>query len=289
MSTSVRSSLSHEERTAREPRENAIHHVILNRVEQANDTVRLLQLVPHDRRPIKFLPGQWLDVHIPGLPKAGGFTITSTPQDAFPKSDHSDGYVELAIQKSPRNPPAAWLWRPENDILGSHLLVRAGGSFVWPPPCDDVQRLKRAVFIAGGVGVNPLMSILSHLHQLDQMPEEVRFLYTLRQPEPEERILFLSRLEAIAESVTATRFRLQLYLTGGSSPSSPKIEGTPRTTVQHRRVTHSDLIEAISNPEDRAGAVCYICGPPAMTDEFVDVLRHAEGMEEERVLCEKWW
>lgn len=134
-----------------------------------------------------------------------------------------------------------------------------------------------------------MMSVISHLHQMRQMPEEVRFLYTLRQPEPQDQVLFLSRLRAIAQTVAGIQFRLQLYLTGGISPFSLEIEGTSRTTAQHRRVTHDDLIEAIGKPEDRAGVVCYVCGPPAMTDEFVEVLRHAEGMEEERVLCEKWW
>lgn len=34
------------------------------------------------QQPLTFLPGQWLDVHIPSIAQAGGFTITSTPADA---------------------------------------------------------------------------------------------------------------------------------------------------------------------------------------------------------------
>ena len=104
---------------------------------------------------MQFRPGQWLDVYIRGLPHAGGFTITSSPQDAEPSVDPTpqDGYLELAVQKSPRNPPAVWLWRPESEILGSDLLVRVGGSFVWPPSKIDVQNIKRVVFVAGGVGI----------------------------------------------------------------------------------------------------------------------------------------
>ena len=104
---------------------------------------------------MQFRPGQWLDVHIRGLPHAGGFTITSTPQDADPSVGliTKDGYLELAIQRSPRNPPAAWLWQPESEILGSDLLVRIGGSFVWPPPGIDAKGIKRVVFVAGGVGI----------------------------------------------------------------------------------------------------------------------------------------
>lgn len=101
--------------------------------------------------PVKFLPGQWLDVFVPGVEKAGGFTITSTPFQSRPTS-HSAPFLELAVQRT-KNPPAQWLWRPQADILGAHLVVRVGGSFTWPPPGLDVSRVDRLVLVAGGVGI----------------------------------------------------------------------------------------------------------------------------------------
>jgi hypothetical protein len=164
----IRSSLPHEERTAAEPRENRLEPVILSNIREVNNSIRLLRLnavdpnhtikvrlliksrdSSADRRPVKFLPGQWLDTFIPGLPKAGGFTITSTPQEAKPNGSQPP-YLELAVQKS-SNPPAQWLWRPSDEIIGTQLVVRVGGSFVWPPwNADQVDRL---VLIAGGVGI----------------------------------------------------------------------------------------------------------------------------------------
>lgn len=95
----------------------------------------------------QFLPGQWLDVFVPGISKPGGFTITSAPSKAqtgpvspasaaapTPPNLPEEPYLELAVQKSPDNPPAHYLWRPAGDILDSELRVRVGGSFVWPPP-----------------------------------------------------------------------------------------------------------------------------------------------------------
>lgn len=122
------------------------------------------------KQPFTFLPGQWLDVHIPSIATAGGFTITSTPADAQLLSSlkspdplldaetsalASQGgpYVELAVQNSPSNPPAAWLWRPKDEILGKEINIRVGGSFVWPPVGLDIQKVKNVVFIAGGVGI----------------------------------------------------------------------------------------------------------------------------------------
>lgn len=48
-------------------------------------------------------------------------------------------------------------------------------------------------------------------------------------------------------------------------------------------------MEALGEPGERTGVVAYVCGPAGMTDEVVGALRRADGMEEKRVLCEKWW
>ena len=151
----------------------------------------------------QFLPGQWLDVFVPGVSKAGGFTITSPPSKArwatpapapapapapTPASseaagagagagaasgggtkdhggddEHAYAYLELAVQKSPDSPAAIWLWRGDGGggeaLLGGELGVRVGGGFVWPPAGVNVRALRKVVFVAGGVGVNPLMSM----------------------------------------------------------------------------------------------------------------------------------
>ena len=37
--------------------------------------------------------------------------------------------------------------------MSKELMIRVGGSFVWPPPGIDVKTVKRVVFVAGGVGI----------------------------------------------------------------------------------------------------------------------------------------
>jgi hypothetical protein len=113
------------------------------------------------------MPGQWLDVFIPSLPKAGGFTLTSTPAQALPP----DPFLELAVQKSPDNPPAAWLWRKPSHILGSELKVRVGGSFTWPPngwSKEQIENVQKVVFVAGGVGIKCVPSIIL-AHEVEPM------------------------------------------------------------------------------------------------------------------------
>ncbi|KAL8948496.1 MAG: hypothetical protein Q9222_005328 [Ikaeria aurantiellina] len=261
-------SVPHEERTAAEQREATLHHVKLARIDQVNDSIRLLRLHVSQSNQVKFRPGQWLDVHLPGVRQAGGFTITSTPKDAQNKNE-KPGYLELAIQRSPKNPPAAWLWRLEKEILGSDVLVRVGGSFVWPPPGIDPTSIRRLVFVAGGVGVKyPPSKDPSAILFLDRLSkffkhgsENHNFQLFLSQCSESEKAAFVEKLK----------------------PEAKKLE------VTCGRISHQHLLDAIGPVEQRKGVVVYVCGVPTMTDEFVDLLRAAEGMEERRVLCEKWW
>ncbi|KAL9094524.1 MAG: hypothetical protein Q9165_003083 [Trypethelium subeluteriae] len=289
----VRENLSHEERTAAEPRDDGLHPVTLSKIEQVNDSIRLLRLGVLDRqRGVKFLPGQWLDTFIPGLSKAGGFTITSIPRDAEPVTeimDRADGrpYLELAVQSSPKNPPAAWLWRPSNEILGTRLVVRVGGSFVYPPPGVPPQSVKRLVIIAGGVGINPLISILAHLNYKKAMPPSVQFLYSTKvgQHSPKLKdVLFLDRLRSILKG-NEDRMRLSLFITG----QRLDLESESSMDLHYRRIGQHDLKEALGPVSERRNAFCYVCGPQSMTDEIVARARDEEGVVRNQVLCEKWW
>ncbi|KAL1841435.1 hypothetical protein VTJ49DRAFT_7050 [Mycothermus thermophilus] len=141
---------------------------------------------------MQFLPGQWVDLYPPqdtGITKPGGFTITSAPSLASHSS--SNPYVELAIQHSPDNPVAAYLFRPVEQLLRTPVSVRIGGSFVFPPPLAGPAPLRRVVFVAGGMGINPMMSMLSHIAEPGMWREEdrvrfrdleVRLLYSVKDP-----------------------------------------------------------------------------------------------------------
>lgn len=123
----VRPSIAHEDRTAAEPRENRLEAVVLSHIRQINDSIRTLRLRAIDPNhtikvsghrfcyshqafianilAVKFSPGQWVDTFIPGLQKAGGFTITSTPSEGRPSS-HSPAFLELAVRP----------WRPAHPL-----------------------------------------------------------------------------------------------------------------------------------------------------------------------------
>jgi hypothetical protein len=100
---------------------------------------------------------------------------------------------------------------------------------------------------------------------------------------------------------------LRLFLTGGNDGSGAFAverdggeggqdggvlkcdQGRIEVPFLRRRMTVRDVEEAIG--DDKEVSVVYICGVPAMTDEFVQALVSPEGfgMDKNRVLFEKWW
>ena len=89
---------------------------------------------------------------------------------------------------------------------------------------------------------------------------------------------------------------LSLYLTNTGQIGRIEHGQLPNRTFAGR-IEYQDLIRALdgyaerSSPTEvlRSKTVCYVCGPPNMTDEFVSFLARQPGMDEKRVLCEKWW
>ncbi|KAF9775067.1 hypothetical protein IL306_006892 [Fusarium sp. DS 682] len=267
----------HLERTAQEPRDESLLDVRLERIDQVNERIRLFRL-QLESGPIKFSAGQWLDTYVPGNPKPGGFTLTSTPRAA---ANPGSPYLELAVQQSPENPPAAWLWQPPSKITGSKLQVRVGGSFVFPPAEIPLSEISRVVFVAGGVGINPLVSMMGCIAE-EGYDVEVKVLYASKVPaQGLKSVLFLERIRTW---FTEKRLRgnLKVFTTGGYGGN---VE-SGGFDVQKKRFTVEDVKEAVGEKSD---SVVYVCGPATMTDEIVDGLTRDGRMDKKRVMLEKWW
>ncbi|KAK3325577.1 hypothetical protein B0H66DRAFT_548694 [Apodospora peruviana] len=299
---------SHLERTAKEPRDVSLHRVIIREIDEINDSIRVFRLETPDDGMIKFLPGQWLDVYVPTVAQAGGFTITSPPSAASPPSDSKKyAYLELAIQKSPSNPPAAWLWQqPPSSILQSVLHVRVGGAFVYPPFPLKPEPIRKVIFLAGGVGINPLTSMLSSIADLNNKNNtpEVHFFYSVKNPPSDvegpfdsKRIHFLDRIAGLfspfpcpdgCAAPASVKGKFKLFLTSGTgtgpTPTTPPDEkketipccnGRVQTPFLRRRITKQDVASALGlglgdgDGDDQEGTYVYVCGVPSMTDQFV--------------------
>jgi NAD(P)H-flavin reductase len=305
---------THSERTSTVFRSPDVYQVVLASIHLVNPAVRTYVLASES--PIHFLPGQWLDVYVPGLSKPGGYTITSAPRLALVESaisttqhvqeDLARGKFEvhLAIQSAMGNPVTEFLWKDPMALIGTKMQIRVGGNFTWPPA---VQKPTKVVFVAGGVGINPLMSMISHIYSLsdEEKPSSVEVLYSFKVPPPgqtstlesgkqlfgTDEVLFLAELLEMKQNWSSHKsvtMGLQLFLTGDAA-SADVDDGFPKD-IEKRRLADEDVRDVLGLAESKAkgSVVGYVCGPPQMTDQLVQTMKDA-GLDESNVLCEKWW
>jgi NAD(P)H-flavin reductase len=152
--------------------------------------------------------------------------------------------------------------------------------------------VKRVVFVAGGVGINPLMSILSHLAEADRVPYDIRFIYSFRHDSQEStaKMLFEQRLiDVFAKDNIEGELAIHRTSGGRQPESNQDSRLSEKLVIRDRKVKEDDVLQALGSVEDRVNTICYICGVPTMTDYFVEVARKAEGMNPDSVLFERWW
>ncbi len=181
---------------------------------------------------------------------------------------------------------------------------RVGGNFTFPPVTltkQEREDLDTVIFIAGGVGINPVMSMLSAMdwNGFSEIGgrKKIRVLYGSKREVVDGvpgKILFEERLEAIARRwdryVEGVDFTVEFLETGdGAREDDPEADLNRVVRIWKGRITHQDLADALGRETEGGNGVIYVCGPPIMTDDFVQESKNAPGMDERRVLCEKWW
>ncbi|WMY11064.1 flavin reductase family protein [Paraburkholderia phenoliruptrix] len=133
---------------------------------------------PHD--PFHYAAGQYVTL---GLDIAGEkvyrcYTVSSAPQSQY------EGRFEITVKHSPGGTVSTWLH--ENMAVGGTLEVsRPTGDFTLPR-----QKSERLLFVAGGVGITPLISMARAVHAQGR-GSDIQFLQFARTPDD---ILFRDEL-----------------------------------------------------------------------------------------------
>ncbi|XP_027013305.1 oxidoreductase NAD-binding domain-containing protein 1 [Tachysurus fulvidraco] len=259
----------HLERTASVYRQKAMFSARVCAITDESDSVKRLQLeVPHPE--FSFRAGQWVDFFIPGIETVGGFSVCSSPGLL-----QREGVIELAV-KYTQHPPAHWIHT--KCVLGSHVEVRVGGDFYFDPmPSDHTVDL---LLLAGGVGINPLYSILMHSADLLQLPHAYKpghthLCYTAKNT---KELLFKNSIIGVCQEFP-DKFSCDFRVT----QQDFEIESDQPYTTSGK-ISQEELVCHV-NPER---TLCYLCGPPTMTESLSLVLQSL-GLSTNQILYEKWW
>ena len=129
-----------------------------------------------------------------------------------------------------------------------------------------------AVFIAGGIGITPFMSMLRQAAK-EESPQHLVLLYSNRRPED---AAFLGELQELARR--NPNFRLVATMTE-MDKSGARWEG--ETGFLSTRLIERS-VKGLANP------VYYVVGPPGMVVAVADILRSA-GVIEESILTEEFY
>ena len=124
-------------------------------------------LTPDGKKPFDHKPGQCAMLSMPGIGEAM-FSITSSPTN--------EEYMEFSIKKC--GCVTDWLHAAE---VGQQITIR--GPYGKPFPVDDVFAGKNLLFIAGGVGLAPLRSVINYCRHYRDRYGKIDIVYGSRSKE----------------------------------------------------------------------------------------------------------
>jgi NAD(P)H-flavin reductase/ferredoxin len=203
---------------------------------------------------LTFLPGQYVNMAIPGSDKERSYSFSSGPE----RTDN----LEFLIRILPDGLMSNYL--RNTAAIGQKLRIRGPyGAFFLR---EGVAPL---LFIAGGTGLGPFLSMLDHLVATGQTARPVRLLYGVNDRAAE--LSSIDRLDAFKARLHAFDYAVAV--------AKPDPEWTGTVGFVTTLLNEDCLFDG------RADA--YLCGPPAMVEAGETWLR-ANGLPSERIYFERF-
>ncbi|KAI0242197.1 Oxidoreductase NAD-binding domain-containing protein 1 [Lamellibrachia satsuma] len=237
-----------------------------------SSTVKSLTLKIEDPA-VTFKAGQWVDFFIPGMKVFTGFSMTSAPRQLT-----EERTLQLAVKRTGYAPT---LWVHEQAHPGNEVTVRVAGDFSYDPQLGDNST--DLLLVAGGVGINPLCSMMRHMADLKRQgqnayqPGQVEMLYTARSC---DELIFKDDLEKLCQE--NSNMNCRLFATQEESSSS--------NSIVYGRIDQDALSKVLQkySPERLPKLMCFICGPSKMIDA-IEALLLKLNILEHQIKYEKWW
>lgn len=213
-------------------------------------TVRHLAFARADGAPLRFIPGQFIQIHF----EDGGRALKRSYSVATFRDDpaNPEGLVEIAV---------SYVEGGAATRLLSGLAV--GGEIAASGPygrfcLHDADANGRYLLIATGTGVTPYRAMRPLLEQqIAQRGIEVVVLFGARSP---GEVLYGDEFRALADRLPGLRFLPCLSRQGSAAPHADE-----------RRGYVQDALAALA--PDPARDIAYLCGNPNMVDACFEALK----------------
>jgi NAD(P)H-flavin reductase/ferredoxin len=206
---------------------------------------------------LEFIPGQYLEVSVPGQPDVTRSYSLASPVQWLPE-------VQLVIK---RIEDGAFSRQLGPDLLGKRLVVTGpfGSMRYRPSP-------RPTLLVGAGSGIAPLMSILRTASASDEVAaNSIRLFYCARE---RADIPFVEEFEALSTQIPT----LEVHITLTRPSSADSWEGHTGRVVP--LLAH----ECGDDPNFDA----YLCGPPGLCDD-VQLLLEARGTPPKQIRADAFY
>ena len=241
-------------------------------IQQATAEVVSKDPVTHDMRhlvlrliepgEVKFFPGQYMDIAVPGSDQVRSFSMANTSS--------RDGLLEFVIKVYPDGLFSRFL---DKELQVGDRLELTGPFGVFTLRESDAD----LVFLGGGAGMAPILSLLRSMAERG-IHRKATFFYGAR---TQGDLCFEEELAAITEKLP--NFTYIPALSHAANTISPDGRGNATWAGETGLIT--DVVKRLTGT--LVGAHAYVCGPPPMVEAAIPLLETL-GIEDKRVYYDKF-
>jgi propane monooxygenase reductase subunit len=236
------------------PIQRAVAEVVAN--DPVTHDLRHLVLRLVEPKEIKFFPGQYVDIAVPGTDATRSFSMANT-------SSREDGRLEFVIKVYPDGLFSSFL---ANQLAVGDRLDLTGPFGVFTlrdAPDTDL------VFVGGGAGMAPILALLRSMAERG-IRRKATYYYGARQ---QRDLCFEDELRALETVLPGFR-----YVPALSEPADGDAWDGEVGLI-------TDVVKRYEN--DLKNAHAYLCGPPPMVEAAMPLLA-ALGVPEKRIYYDKF-
>ena len=207
----------------------ATHRATLTRVERLSATTYALGVEIEDRDALAFLPGQYVNIDVPGSGEARSYSFCTAPEDKA---------LGFLVKLTPGGTMSTWL--SEQAAVGDRVTFSGPhGSFFLR------EAARPLLLLAGGTGLAPILSIVRTLRDTGST-RPVHLVYGVS---TDEDLVETALIDELAQELPQLTWD---YCVADPDSSAP----------------HQGYVTSLIRPEHLydGDVAVYLCGPPPMVE-----------------------